>query len=736
MSTAVAVRAVAEEWNPGGVRSIKVPTGELLDSILKQRLTAGHPLYQWAHDNGLLVDGKPTTKTVGDHPNPFGLVLGAHPNRRRELRMWYGRAHRDLHPGNLLFGPESEQFWLIDFARYDSKWPLTYDPAYLLLTICAHLLPSLGTSGRTAAINLLLDDLREPHAMLPQPFRELIQAIQASAASPARTAAMGEEWHAAMLLTFVGCGLIMCGRSIIAEDAKEWFLALAAEAAQRYVELDDGAPEMVAPAVPTRPRVIAEDRASLRVPSVTAISRTDLLAAATARRDKRTPDQQHRQILALLGDGGIGKTVLLGQYLDQLDDHSHAVVLVACGSISSGAELTSAAEADMVFGLAADLRHGRDGLLALLAAQRVAYGAVTLLVDTIDLLIDQMSAPSIGSLLAEAVKVADVVITCRTFEFSNHLHDGPRLVGRITTYDLPKLDEQEIVRWAEWYLSTGERTADHSMFIESLSGSISTSKALQQVCSLPVRLALACLTFADRGVMPEDLSVTGLYQEYWNVRVRAHGSDKERAALAVARHVVTPSGRFTMRAPKALVPKSLRTGLDALISEGVLQEHASDWEFFHQTFAEFAHARWALTHGVESDEVSQLIERTMSGLANSWAVLLSMLLQVDEFADYQVVARLIPMTSADAVQIQTLGALQRAEPEALDSVLSSLADHLELLPVTLDTLRDAPPQHVPGQSPARYRRCPTHPVWPPRQSTHSPGCCHAKPLALTSCGPH
>lgn len=186
---------------------------------------------------------------------------------------------------------------------------------------------------------------------------------------------------------------------------------------------------------------------------------------------------------------------------------------------------------------------------------------------------------------------------------------------------------------------------------------------VQQVCSLPVRLELACLTFADRGALPEDLSVTGLYQEYWNVRVRAHGSDKEPAALQVARHVVTPAGRFTMRVPKAHVPDDVRAGLDALISKGVLHELTSDWEFFHQTFAEFAHARWALAQGVQSAEISQLIERTASGAANSWAVLLSMLLQVDDFADYQVVARLMPMTSADAVQTQTLGALQRAEPE-------------------------------------------------------------------------
>jgi hypothetical protein len=329
------------------------------------------------------------------------------------------------------------------------------------------------------------------------------------------------------------------------------------------------------------PRILAEDRESLRLQSVSgAVPREGLLKAAIDQRDRHARNASRRQILALTGEGGIGKTVLLGQYLDQLEGRAdQAVVLVTCGNVPPSAKLTDLESVDQVLGIAADPARGRGGLLRLLAGQREAYGVVTLLVDTVDLLLNDDTAVSIAVFLAETLGIADVIMTCRTHEFTTYLHPVPRLAGRVTTFALPPLDELEIVTWAEWYLRSGEPAADRSIFIESLSGGISASRSLRQVCSLPVRLALACATFADRGHLPVDLSVTDLYQAYWEARVRAHGTLKEHAALELARHVVTKTGRIALRVPKADVDGSLRDGLDSLISEGVLREFALDWEF-------------------------------------------------------------------------------------------------------------------------------------------------------------
>jgi hypothetical protein len=448
--------------------------------------------------------------------------------------------------------------------------------------------------------------------------------------------------------------------------------------------------------VAAHPRILDRDRESLQPKSVPgAVSRASLLTSAINQRDRHAHTAGRRQILALVGEGGIGKSVLLGQYLDELKGRTdQAVVLVTCGNVSPDAELADLESVDKVLGAAAGPTRGHGGLLHLLAEQREAYGAVTLLIDTVDLVLSRDRAVGIAVFLVEALDIADVIMTCRTHEFTNYLRPIPRLTGRVTTFALPVLDEPEIIAWAKWYLKFGEQTADRSIFIESLSGGISVSGSLRQVCSLPVRLALACATFADWGHLPEDLSVTGLYQAYWDARVHAQGTIKEDAALEVARHVVDHSGRIALRVPKADVDASLRGGIESLVSEGVLREFATEWEFFHQTFAEFAHARWVLNHGVESWAVSELIERALSGSGNLWPVLASLLLQIRSFDNYQVAARLIPMTSADAVQTQTLGALQRDEAKALETVMTALAKQRDLLPVALAALGDAPAQHI------------------------------------------
>jgi hypothetical protein len=159
--------------------------------------------------------------------------------------------------------------------------------------------------------------------------------------------------------------------------------------------------------------------------------------------------------------------------------------------------------------------------------------------------------------------------------------------------------------------------------------------------------------------------------------------------------VITASGRIALRVPKAAVDRKHLTGLKLLASEGVLRELAVEWEFFHQTFAEFAHARWVLTHGVESVELTELLERATSGRANLWPAIGSLLLQISDYDDYRAVADMLPMTSADAARTRVLGALQRREIAALVPVLADLTGRVELLPVALAALGQAPAWHIP-----------------------------------------
>src|SRR5262249_25445990 len=110
------------------------------------------------------------------------------------------------------------------------------------------------------------------------------------------------------------------------------------------------------------------------------------------------------------------------------------------------ADLRSLKSADLAFGAATSNPMGRErGLLALLNQLRSAHGAVTLLIDTLDLKIGEASLVPFAALTAEALKVGDVIAACRTQEYRSFLQDGAhRLAGRIDPVTMPSLAENEI----------------------------------------------------------------------------------------------------------------------------------------------------------------------------------------------------------------------------------------------------------------------------------------------------
>jgi hypothetical protein len=413
----------------------------------------------------------------------------------------------------------------------------------------------------------------------------------------------------------------------------------------------------------------------------------------------------HRQALFLLGEGGIGKSVLLGQYLDHLDaTGSRGVVLVSCASIEPAADLGTLTSADLAFGAATGNPYAREhGLLALLNSMCAAHKTVSLLIDTLDLKISEATLAPIVALVSEALEVGDVVITCRTQEYASFLQGGARrLVGRIDPVTMPVLSQREIVTWAGNYLekTAGTRAGDRSAFLESLRGGVERSRSLREVCSLPVRLALTCQTFADDGYVPPELTITGLFERYWDSRIARHAGlrgtgqarAKEAATLKLAAKVVQDDGRIVLRVPLKEVDEQ---GRDLLASEGVIRVHSHDLEFFHQTFAEYAHARWLLSEGVAAPSIQSLREWVSAGKSVLWDIVTSLLLQVRAFADYQALVTLFPVTTAQGARARAFAALRRAEPEALTGLLTEVGNQPEFIPAMIDVLEDAPYDRLP-----------------------------------------
>jgi hypothetical protein len=485
------------------------------------------------------------------------------------------------------------------------------------------------------------------------------------------------------------------------------------------------------------PPVVADDRDSLRAHTLATVPRLDLLSTALRRQRQHASTEGRRQALVLVGDGGMGKSVLLGQLLDHIEAHrpdqpseetvlsSGSVVLVSCATIASVEALSGVNAVDELFGRAADsAAKYSNSLFGLLSVLKARYKSVTLLIDTLDLLISESSLPALATFIALALDVGDVVLTCRAHEFDNYLADtrqsAPRLAHRLTKVTIPRLDPHEIVDWAQLYLARSRRKQirEEAGFIRALRGGVEQNGSLRQVCSVPVRLALTCETFAATGHVPEDLTVTGLYDAYWDQRVhrqtgRADTADsnaKEHAALAVASRVVTSTGNIVLQVPKGQLSPDDKHGLRLLASEGVLRDLRTSWEFFHQTFAEYSHGRWLLTQGVDCEEIVRLGSILRSGQTKLWPVANSLMLQVPDYSGYLALRDHLPIVGPEGARVHALAALRRPEPDALNIFLAEVQPRADLMLAVLPALSDAPIPHLDACFDAALRAIQEHPA--------------------------
>jgi hypothetical protein len=459
---------------------------------------------------------------------------------------------------------------------------------------------------------------------------------------------------------------------------------------------------------PPLPRILDPDSASLQAQRFPQILRRDLLDRALRARDRQAASAGYRMALVLTGDGGIGKSVLLGQLLQRLKDTRGAVVFISCAQVSLEALSRGASEADRALGEAVHLLSGM-GIIEILTSLRHRHESVTLLVDTLDLILSRRSLPGLSAVLAQALELGDVVLTCREHEYQVYLAQGaPRLAGRLTRYVLPLLSAHEIVHWAEDYVTARnpELTASDAAFLRALEGRMAAPGQLRQVCALPVRLAMACDVYAGWGHIPPDLTATRLFGAYWDARVRRTPDGieepaKERAALAMAEAIVKSGGALALRVPNDSLIDKHDAGLRLLASEGVIRDLGTHWEFFHQSFAEYTHGRWLLRQGgPDSDRITRFVRALESDETNLWPLARSLLSQVDGFTDYQQLAARLPADTAEAAQAHMVAALGRAEEASVHSTLTRLGREPDLMVAVLPVLGEAPDRyaHIACQS--------------------------------------
>jgi hypothetical protein len=155
-------------------------------------------------------------------------------------------------------------------------------------------------------------------------------------------------------------------------------------------------------------------------------------------------------------------------------------------------------------------------------------------------------------------------------------------------------------------------------------------------------------------------------------------------------HVLGTSNRLYLWIPKGRLSDDGLQARRQLSSEGVLIERSTSWQFFHQSFAEYACARWLLTLGADGDEIGHLGAELSAGRTNLWSLASSVLLQADDDS-YPILCRRLPLAGPQGAKVYATAAMRQPDPRAaLENVVGQIAGQPELWVAVTDALADAP----------------------------------------------
>ncbi|WP_329554053.1 NACHT domain-containing protein [Streptomyces sp. NBC_00696] len=326
-------------------------------------------------------------------------------------------------------------------------------------------------------------------------------------------------------------------------------------------------------------------------------------------RIQRRIASSHVLPVPLLGEAGIGKSVLSAQIFQALDeDQDVTALLVNCEY--AVAALHSQAELDRALGALLAPASTEPVPLTAVAAACAGHGGrqVVLVLDTVDYLLNAETAPSVLGLLHTLyAQEVLVVLTCRQHDFDTWLAPGyARLAAsRAEDMGVPPLTRKEVVLVVRGYLESHGLQDTRRDFV----GRIVTAyddpdqSALRELIANPLHLFMFCELFAGADSFPPDLSATRLMRRYFREKVTAsrryprtteESFAKQRLVSALSRLLWAASrDTLSLWTPENSLPLD-GIGLPAyqdLLSETVLVQRESlageQVGFRHQALTEY-----------------------------------------------------------------------------------------------------------------------------------------------------
>jgi len=336
--------------------------------------------------------------------------------------------------------------------------------------------------------------------------------------------------------------------------------------------------------------------------------------------------------IPLIAPAGYGKSTILGHIYDALSQNKESWVgLILCSQLILG-------DFPLLIALGLALSQTEKPVTEIAVQLNGACGRGVLLVDTLDLILSPKIVNELVPILRTLMQQGTtVVFTCRDHEYSEFLNRDKlaSISEQVDHHRVPEFNSSEIRHAAiQFFTHNLGTTAERGQqFAEAILNLSADSRSLLEIIQNPLLLALLCDLFGREGNVPPDLTISKLYQRYWQEKVvysRADSSRRSKLALAKEKFCLTIAQSMFERSTTNLVefffldelPIDLTDSNTAaygdLLSEGVLEEilPTNRTHFFHQTLLEYAIAYWLTRHYAQAQRTPWLTQ--LASTDNLW----------------------------------------------------------------------------------------------------------------------
>ncbi|MDX3585741.1 trypsin-like peptidase domain-containing protein [Streptomyces europaeiscabiei] len=320
--------------------------------------------------------------------------------------------------------------------------------------------------------------------------------------------------------------------------------------------------------------------------------------------------------LVVVGEAGCGKTSILWSLARR-----------RCGTATGEVFFLKATW--LVTGPSGGARVDPGMLVEAIRQARVGGRTVTVLIDTVDVLVNNEDdwERLVTVVYAAGDAGAAVVMTSRVAEAAELPPEWRRLplsdyatntaAGPHTTSEF----ERAVLAHSRFFTNDPQLRED---LISRMLTIVARDISLHPLCLRPLTLRMLFEVYTP-GQVPDVVDTTGLYETYWDHRVTRdrrswdpggnrpdHGRDLGGTAVALALEMLR-TGRpeawvDRVRLPAGLTPARLKEEAGLLEKRGVGHFANGVFQFFHQTFFEYA-ASYALVHGRGAAGLGALVER-------------------------------------------------------------------------------------------------------------------------------